>query len=66
MRLSPSGWALAIDELIAIPASRYPVLTDREDEMWFDCGRAGGLHADSYAFGFGQTKEHYEQLDGAP
>src|SRR5262249_30530449 len=52
---------IGIDELIAILRSRYPILTDREDQMWFDAyGRK--IAADSYTFGFGQTKEHYEQL----
>ncbi|MBQ0978115.1 Eco57I restriction-modification methylase domain-containing protein [Micromonospora sp. M61] len=52
---------IGIDELIAILRSRYPILTDREDQMWFDAaGRR--IAADPYAFGFGQRKEHYEQL----
>ncbi|MEV4817615.1 class I SAM-dependent DNA methyltransferase [Micromonospora sp. WMMA1976] len=52
---------LGVDELIAILRSRYPILVDREERMWFDSmGRR--LAADSYAFGYGQRKEHYEQF----
>jgi hypothetical protein len=52
---------ISIDELIAVLRARYPILTDREDEMWFDSG-GRKLAADSYAYGYGQTKVHYEQL----
>lgn len=52
---------IEIDELIAVLRSRYPILTDRENQMWFDAdGRK--IAADPYAFGNGQTKEHYERL----
>ncbi|MEU5529297.1 class I SAM-dependent DNA methyltransferase [Micromonospora chersina] len=52
---------MGIDELTAILRARYPILTDRESRMWFDSsGRR--IAADPYAFGFGQTKQHYEQL----
>jgi len=52
---------LGIKELAAVLRSRYPILTDRESQMWFDSsGRR--IAADPYAFGFGQTKHHYEQL----
>ncbi|MEV5632330.1 class I SAM-dependent DNA methyltransferase [Micromonospora tulbaghiae] len=52
---------IGIEELIAILRSRYPILTAREEEMWFDAsGRK--IAADPYAFGFGQAKQHYEQL----
>ncbi|WP_200305126.1 class I SAM-dependent DNA methyltransferase [Streptomyces adelaidensis] len=51
---------MSADELIAIHKARYAILADRESEMWFDVeGRQ--LAKDSYAFGHGQTKEHYEQ-----
>ncbi|MFG1834095.1 class I SAM-dependent DNA methyltransferase [Micromonospora chersina] len=57
-----SVWlGLSVDDLVAVLRSRYAILTDREDEMWFDAaGRR--IAADSYAFGWGQRKEHYEQL----
>ncbi|MGV9370044.1 class I SAM-dependent DNA methyltransferase [Micromonospora tulbaghiae] len=52
---------MTTDELIAILRSRYPILSDREDQMWFDvAGRR--IAADPYAFGYGQAKEHYERL----
>ncbi|MFC6017559.1 class I SAM-dependent DNA methyltransferase [Plantactinospora solaniradicis] len=52
---------IEMQELVAILRSRYPILTDREEQMWFDAaGRK--IAADPYAFGFGQTKEHYRQL----
>ncbi|MER6827000.1 class I SAM-dependent DNA methyltransferase [Streptosporangium sp. NPDC000563] len=52
---------IGIDELIAIYRARYPILGDREAAMWFDAnGRR--VAADPYAFGYGQTKQHYEQL----
>jgi hypothetical protein len=50
-----------VSELVAILRSRYPILSDREDQMWFDAaGRR--IAADPYAFGLGQTKEHFQQL----
>jgi hypothetical protein len=53
--------SLTVDELLGVFKSRFPILVERDDAMWFD--RAGRrLAADSYAFGYGQTKEHYEQL----
>ncbi|MFX0594944.1 class I SAM-dependent DNA methyltransferase [Melissospora conviva] len=52
---------MGIDELMAILRSRYGILMDREDEMWFDA-KGRRLAADSYAFGVGQKKGHYEQL----
>ncbi|WP_322751205.1 MULTISPECIES: hypothetical protein [unclassified Frankia] len=57
-----SVWlGIEAEELVAIYRSRYPILADREAEMYFDAaGRR--LAADSYAFGFGQVKEHYVQL----
>lgn len=49
------------EELIAILRARYPILTEREDQMWFDAaGRK--IAADPYTFGYGQKKEHYQQL----
>ncbi|MFF3716184.1 DNA methyltransferase family protein [Streptomyces prasinus] len=52
---------MSADELIAIHKARYAILADRESQMWFDAdGRQ--LAQDSYAFGHGQTKEHYEHF----
>jgi hypothetical protein len=50
---------MSADELVAIHKARYAILADRESAMWFDAaGRQ--LAKDPYAFGHGQTKEHYE------
>ncbi|ROT32522.1 class I SAM-dependent DNA methyltransferase [Micromonospora sp. HM5-17] len=52
---------IGIEELLAILRARYPILTEREEEMWFDAsGRK--IAADPYTFGHGQTKQHYQQL----
>jgi hypothetical protein len=52
---------MSVDELVAVLRSRYPILTGREDQMWFDAtGRK--VSADPYAFGHGQSKRHFEQL----
>lgn len=57
-----SVWlGMDVDELIAILRSRYPILAGREEQMWFDAaGRR--IAADPYASGFGQAREHCEQL----
>ncbi|MFE0592643.1 class I SAM-dependent DNA methyltransferase [Micromonospora echinospora] len=54
-----SVWlGVGVNELIAMLRSRYPILTEREAQMWFDAtGRK--IAADSYAFGHGQTKDHW-------
>ncbi|MFF5199433.1 hypothetical protein ACFY3B_07460 [Micromonospora parva] len=50
-----------VEELIAMFRARYPNLVAREAETWFDAsGRK--IAADPYAYGYGQAKEHYEQL----
>ncbi|MEV0002639.1 class I SAM-dependent DNA methyltransferase [Micromonospora sp. NPDC050980] len=50
-----------VEQLIALLRSRYPILTDREDRMWFDAaGRR--IAEDSYSYGAGQTRENFEQL----
>ncbi|MEU1360167.1 class I SAM-dependent DNA methyltransferase [Micromonospora zamorensis] len=52
---------IGIDELLAMLRSRYSILIDREERMWFDAsGRR--IAADSRVLGHGQTKQHYEQL----
>lgn len=52
---------MSAEELIAIHKARYAILADRESQMWFDV-KGRQLAQDSYAFGHGQTKEHYEQF----
>ncbi|MCO8271802.1 class I SAM-dependent DNA methyltransferase [Actinoplanes sp. TRM 88003] len=57
-----SVWlGISADELIAILRSRYPILDDREMQMWFDA-RGRRISADPYAFGYRQEKGDYEQL----
>ncbi|HIW61211.1 MAG TPA: hypothetical protein H9881_02030, partial [Candidatus Stackebrandtia excrementipullorum] len=61
---------MTADQLVAIYRSRFSILSDREDKMWFDA-KGRRIAADPYAFGHGQTKQHYEQLqthldDGGP
>jgi hypothetical protein len=52
---------ISADELIAIYKSRFPQLVDYESDMWFAAdGRK--LAANFNQWGYGQTKEHYEQL----
>jgi hypothetical protein len=52
---------VGLEELLAILRSRYSILTDREDQTWFDA-RGRRVAADPYAFGVGQVKADYEQL----
>ena len=52
---------IGIEELIAVLRSRYPILTDREAEMWFD-GAGRRIARDPYAYGFGQEKTTYDAL----
>ncbi|WP_433260975.1 class I SAM-dependent DNA methyltransferase [Micromonospora vinacea] len=49
---------IGIDELVAILRARYPILTEREQQMWFD-GTGRKIAADPYTFGHGQSKEHW-------
>ena len=49
------------NELISLLKARYPIIVDREELTWFDM-RGRRIAADSYAFGHGQSKQHYEQL----
>ena len=57
-----STWlGITADQIIAIYKSRFPVLAEREAEMYFDVnGRK--IARDSYAFGHGQIKETYPAL----
>ncbi|MFD8531478.1 Eco57I restriction-modification methylase domain-containing protein [Streptosporangium canum] len=52
---------ISAEQLVAVYRSRFPVLADRENEIWFDS--QGRKIAENYnTFGYGQTKEHYQQL----
>ena len=51
-----------IEEFLAAYESRFSVLADHEDEMYFDAnGRK--LAADYDSWGHGQTKEHWKQFE---
>lgn len=63
---------MGVEELLAIYKARYPILADREAQMYFDkTGRR--VAADPYAFGYGQTKndwlryqEHVKDPENVP
>lgn len=49
------------DALVAMYKSRFPIMQDFDAVTWFDAeGRK--IAGNRYTYGFGQTKEHYEQL----
>lgn len=49
---------MGVEELLAVYKARYPILADREAQMYFDkTGRR--VAADPYAFGYGQTKSDW-------
>ncbi|WP_017540959.1 Eco57I restriction-modification methylase domain-containing protein [Nocardiopsis halophila] len=50
------------EELIAVYRSRYPVLADYESRIWFD-SKGRRIAANHNAYGFGQSKEEYIQLE---
>ncbi|WP_371409125.1 class I SAM-dependent DNA methyltransferase [Micromonospora zamorensis] len=52
---------IGIEDLLATLRSRYPIMSDYEANMWFD-GAGRRVAAVHHAFGYGQKKEHYEQL----
>lgn len=52
---------MSADELVAIYKARFQILAGRDDRTWFDAnGRK--IAEDRYAFGHGQTKEDFLQL----
>ncbi|MFD5116140.1 hypothetical protein ACFWNG_28175 [Streptomyces sp. NPDC058391] len=53
---------VSADALIAMYKARFPVLQDFESAMWFDRNERK-IAGNRYAFGHGQNKEHYEQLE---
>ncbi|QBI56469.1 Eco57I restriction-modification methylase domain-containing protein [Streptomonospora litoralis] len=57
-----SAWfGIGAEELVAVYRSRYPVLAEREKEIWFDA-KGRKIAASHHTYGHGQTKEHYLQL----
>lgn len=57
-----SVWlGITVNQIVAIYKGRFPVLAEREAEMYFDAhGRR--VARDSYAYGHGQTKDIYPAL----
>ncbi|WP_433500844.1 class I SAM-dependent DNA methyltransferase [Sphaerimonospora sp. CA-214678] len=52
---------MSAEQLVTVYLSRFPVLADRESEIWFDS--RGRKIANNYnTYGYGQTKQHFEQL----
>lgn len=52
---------VSADALVAMYKSRFPIMQDFDSVTWFDAdGRK--VAGDRYTYGFGQTKQHYEQL----
>ncbi|MFI0411325.1 class I SAM-dependent DNA methyltransferase [Actinomadura sp. 3N508] len=52
---------MTAEQLVAIYRSRYPVLSDYEAQTWFDAnGRK--LAGNHNTHGYGQTREHFKQL----
>ncbi|MQS07081.1 hypothetical protein FNX48_007820 [Streptomyces sp. IF17] len=52
---------VSAEELTAMYKSRFPIMQDFDAVTWFDAnGRK--IAGNRYTYGFGQTKEHYEQL----
>lgn len=57
-----AAWlGMSADQLVGIYRSRFPVLADRENEIWFD-SRGRRIARNYNVFGYGQTKEHFKQL----
>ncbi|WP_119582561.1 DNA methyltransferase, partial [Streptomyces europaeiscabiei] len=52
---------VSADALVAMYKSRFPIMQDFDAVSWFDA-RERKIAGNRYTFGFGQTKEHYEQL----
>ncbi|MEU7913886.1 hypothetical protein [Microbispora bryophytorum] len=52
---------MTANQFVAIYRARYAILAEREHGIWFDAeGRK--IAASSYTYGYGQTKQHFEQL----
>ncbi|WP_395107210.1 class I SAM-dependent DNA methyltransferase [Actinomadura sp. SCN-SB] len=57
-----AAWlGMSADQLVGIYRSRFPVLADRENDIWFD-SRGRRIARNYNVFGYGQTKEHFKQL----
>lgn len=52
---------VSADALVAMYKSRFPIMQDFDAVSWFDA-KERKIAGNRYTFGFGQTKEHYDQL----
>lgn len=52
---------VSADALVAMYKSRFPIMQDFDAVTWFDANERK-IAGDRYTYGFGQTKEHYQQL----
>ncbi|WP_329531878.1 hypothetical protein OG568_14740 [Streptomyces sp. NBC_01450] len=52
---------VSVDALVAMYKSRFPIMQDFDEATWFD-GHERKIAGVRHTYGFGQTKEHYEQF----
>ncbi|MFI9106647.1 hypothetical protein ACIGXA_39740 [Streptomyces fildesensis] len=52
---------VSADALVAMYKSRFPIMQAFDAVMWFDANERK-LAGDRYTYGFGQTKEHWQQF----
>ncbi|WP_415939311.1 hypothetical protein [Streptomyces sp. 039-1] len=52
---------VSADALAAMYKSRFPIMQDFDAVTWFDANERK-IAGDRYTYGFGQTKDHYEQF----
>ncbi|MFI6861425.1 Eco57I restriction-modification methylase domain-containing protein [Streptomyces sp. NPDC050421] len=52
---------VSADALVAMYKSRFPIMQDFDAVTWFDVNERK-IAGNRYTYGFGQTKQHYEQF----
>ncbi|WP_406467514.1 hypothetical protein OH738_07275 [Streptomyces hirsutus] len=52
---------VSVDSLVAMYKSRFPIMQDFDAVSWFDA-KERKIAGNRYAFGFSQTKEHYQHF----
>ncbi|MEV1007598.1 DNA methyltransferase [Streptomyces sp. NPDC049881] len=52
---------VSADALVAMYKARFPIMQDFDAVTWFDANERK-IAGDRYTYGFGQTKEHWEQF----
>jgi hypothetical protein len=52
---------VSADALVAMYKSRFPIMQDFDAVTWFDANERK-IAGNRYTYGFGQTKDHYEQF----